>query len=103
MDHRCPHRCASLYFGRNEADGIRCIYHGWKFDADGTCLDQPNVDPPPRRISVRAKAYRTVERCGVVWTYMGPRKEPPPLPNFPVFSLPEEQITVWCEQRECNF
>jgi phthalate 4,5-dioxygenase len=43
MDHRCPHRCASLFFGRNEQDGIRCVYHGWKFDVDGNCLEQPNV------------------------------------------------------------
>ncbi|HZY49712.1 MAG TPA: Rieske 2Fe-2S domain-containing protein, partial [Devosia sp.] len=41
MDHRCPHRCASLFFGRAEGDGIRCVYHGWKFDAEGRCLDMP--------------------------------------------------------------
>src|SRR6185503_13809763 len=45
MDHRCPHRGASLFFGRNEEGGIRCIYHGWKFDAEGRCLDMPNVPP----------------------------------------------------------
>ena len=43
MDHRCPHRCASLFYGRNEDGGIRCVYHGWKFDADGNCLDMPNL------------------------------------------------------------
>ena len=43
MDHRCPHRCASLFFGRNEEDGIRCVYHGWKYDVDGNCLDMANV------------------------------------------------------------
>ncbi|MCD6075838.1 MAG: (2Fe-2S)-binding protein, partial [Rhodospirillales bacterium] len=43
MDHRCPHRCASLFFGRNEEGGIRCVYHGWKFDADGKCVDMANV------------------------------------------------------------
>src|SRR3546814_4433558 len=43
MDHRCPHRCTSLFFGRNEEGGIRCVYHGWKFDADGKCLDMANV------------------------------------------------------------
>ena len=43
MDHRCPHRCASLFFGRAEEDGIRCVYHGWKFDADGQCTEQPNL------------------------------------------------------------
>ena len=45
MDHRCPHRCASLFYGRNEENGLRCVYHGWKFDADGNCLDMPNVPP----------------------------------------------------------
>ena len=43
MDHRCPHRCASLFYGRNEGDGIRCVYHGWKFDSGGHCLEMPNV------------------------------------------------------------
>ncbi|MDF2467543.1 MAG: pht3, partial [Ramlibacter sp.] len=43
MDHRCPHRCASLFFGRNEHDGMRCVYHGWKFDVEGNCLEMPNV------------------------------------------------------------
>jgi phenylpropionate dioxygenase-like ring-hydroxylating dioxygenase large terminal subunit len=43
MDHRCPHRCASLFFGRNEENGIRCVYHGWKYDVDGNCLDMANV------------------------------------------------------------
>lgn len=43
MDHRCPHRCASLFLGRNEEGGIRCVYHGWKFDVNGKCLDMPNV------------------------------------------------------------
>jgi nitrite reductase/ring-hydroxylating ferredoxin subunit len=45
MDHRCPHRCASLFLGRNEENGIRCIYHGWKYDADGNCVDMPNAPP----------------------------------------------------------
>ncbi len=103
LDQRCPHRCASLFYGRNEHDGLRCVYHGWKFDADGRCLEQPNVDPPPTRIEVRAKAYPTVERFGLIWTYMGKRDRPPPLPDFPVFSMPPDRVSVWCEQRECNY
>jgi phthalate 4,5-dioxygenase len=104
FDHRCPHRCASLFYGRNEHDGIRCVFHGWKFDADGKCLEQPNVLPSEHaQIRVRAKAYRVVERGGVIWAYMGQRKEPPPLPAFPVFSMPSERVAVWCEQRPCNF
>jgi len=48
MDHRCPHRCASLFLGRNEQGGIRCIYHGWKYDVAGNCIDMPNVPSPPQ-------------------------------------------------------
>src|SRR5579863_1965591 len=81
FDHRCPHRCASLFFGRNERGGLRCIYHGWKFDADGRCLDMPNV---PRRLEfrarVRARAYKTFERSGVVWAYLGSRADAPSPP-----------------------
>jgi phenylpropionate dioxygenase-like ring-hydroxylating dioxygenase large terminal subunit len=51
MDHRCPHRCASLFLGRNEENGIRCVYHGWKYDAAGNCVDMPNAPPhPPNRL-----------------------------------------------------
>jgi phenylpropionate dioxygenase-like ring-hydroxylating dioxygenase large terminal subunit len=46
MDHRCPHRCASLFLGRNGENGIRCVYHGWKYDAAGNCVDMPNALPP---------------------------------------------------------
>src|SRR5271156_1636432 len=46
MDQKCPHRCASLFFGRNEHDGIRCVYHGWKFDVEGNCVDAPNLPGP---------------------------------------------------------
>src|SRR5262249_17528841 len=59
MDHRCPHRCASLFLGRNEANGIRCVYHGWKFDAEGKCVDMPNVpEHDDFKQKVRAKAYK---------------------------------------------
>ena len=55
MDHRCPHRCASLFLGRNAEGGIRCIYHGWKFDVSGKCLDMPNV-PPHQDFKHKVKA-----------------------------------------------
>lgn len=103
MDHRCPHRCASLFYGRVEKDGIRCTYHGWKFTTGGACVEQPNVDPPPARIRVRTKGYRVVEKLGLVWVYMGGREEPPPLPEFPVLDLDSSRVSVWCEQRECNY
>jgi phthalate 4,5-dioxygenase oxygenase subunit len=104
MDHRCPHRCASLFLGRNEQGGIRCIYHGWKYDVAGNCIDMPNV-PPRRDFSrkVKAKAYPATERCGLVWVYMGPRSETPPLPGLEVLDLPEDELGVSLIQRECNY
>jgi nitrite reductase/ring-hydroxylating ferredoxin subunit len=79
----CPHRAASLFFGRNEEDGLRCIYHGWKFDVTGQCVEMLN-EPEDSRFEqkVRATAYPCVERGGLVWTYMGPRATPPPLPEL---------------------
>ena len=103
MDHRCPHRCASLFLGRNEESGLRCIYHGWKFDVAGNCVDMPSVPPPDFKQKVKAKAYRTVERAGVVWVYMGAREEAPPLPGFEILDMPADEIGVNFIQRECNF
>src|SRR6516225_4266237 len=103
MDHRCPHRGASLFLGRNEESGLRCIYHGWKFDVAGNCLDMPSVPPPDFKQKVKAHAYRTVERVGVVWVYMGTRAGAPPLPGFEILGVPEEEIRGACIQRECNY
>ena len=79
----CPHRAASFFFGRNEEDGLRCVYHGWKFDITGQCVDMLN-EPEDSRFDrkVKATAYPCVERGGLVWTYMGPRTTPPPLPEL---------------------
>ena len=95
MDHRCPHRCASMFFGRNEEGGIRCAYHGWKFDVDGNCLDMPNI-PEDQRFTerVKAKAYKVAELGGMVWVYMGKRAVPPPLPALEVFGLPASERMV---------
>jgi phthalate 4,5-dioxygenase len=104
MDQRCPHRCASLYLGRNEAGGIRCVYHGWKFDVEGNCLDMPNTPAhQDYRDKVRAKAYKTVERNGLVWVYMGARAEAPPLPGIEASLLPEGELQIVLAQRECNW
>lgn len=104
MDHRCPHRCASLFFGRNENDGIRCVYHGWKFDVHGNCVDMPNVpEDMDFKHRVKAGAYPTKERNGVVWIYMGARETPPPMPDIEATLLPESMVKVRCIQRECNW
>ena len=104
LDHLCPHRCASLFFGRNEESGIRCAYHGWKFDVEGNCLDMPNV-PPHQQFTpkVKAKAYRTREMGGLVWAYLGDRAEAPPPPQLEVLTLPAEELQVRCHMRECNW
>ena len=104
FDHRCPHRRASLFFGRNEQGGIRCVYHGWKFDADGRCTDMMNV-PNAAQVQhkVRARAYRTAERNGMFWVYMGEAAEPPALPDFECGRVPDGELDVRFTLRECNW
>ena len=104
MDHRCPHRCASLFYGRNEEGGIRCVYHGFKYDVEGTCLDMPNVPPEyDYKNKIKARAYPTQERNGLVWTYMGPRGNPPALPALEPTLLPEDEVVMFFSQRDCNW
>ena len=100
----CPHRGASLFFARNSGCGLRCVYHGWKFDVTGRCVDMPS-EPPDSTFKdrVRAPAYPCVERGGLVWTYMGPRAEPPPLPDLEATQLPDSEVTAVAYQRECNW
>jgi phenylpropionate dioxygenase-like ring-hydroxylating dioxygenase large terminal subunit len=104
IDHRCPHRCASLFFGRNEEGGLRCVYHGWKFDVTGQCLDMPNV-PPQHEFAdkVRARAYPARERNGIVFAYMGAGEEAPPLPMNEALLLPEAETRIVWVQRECHW
>src|SRR5436190_19874343 len=83
IQNACPHRGASLFFGRNEEEGLRCVYHGWKFDDTGQCIDMPSEPAESNfKSKIRATAYPTRERGGIIWTYMGPRSEPPPLPDM---------------------
>src|SRR4249920_2840541 len=100
----CPHRGASMFFGRNEEEGLRCVYHGWKFDVDGTCVDMPSEPAESNfKSKVRIGAYPCLERAGVVWTYMGKRTELPPLPDLEPNMLPEGEYTVQKALRECNW
>ncbi|HTE83709.1 MAG TPA: Rieske 2Fe-2S domain-containing protein, partial [Dehalococcoidia bacterium] len=99
LAENCPHRGASLFFGRNEEAGLRCVYHGWKFDTAGHCVDMPN-EPPDRRGTacraptdkVRARAYPCRDVNGMIWIYMGPRETPPPLPAFEINTLPADHV-----------
>jgi phthalate 4,5-dioxygenase oxygenase subunit len=103
MDHRCPHRCASFFFGRNEGGGIVCVYHGWKFDVDGNCIDMPNLPPSQDfKHTVKAKAYRAAERNGLVYIYMR-ASEAPALPEIETALLPEDDVEYVFVLRECNW
>ena len=101
----CPHRGASLFFGRNEECGLRCAYHGWKFDVSGRCVDMPNEpEESSFKDKVRARAYSCRDVNGVIWTYMGPEVPPPPLPAFEVNTLPADQVyPPHLMLEECNW
>src|SRR5207302_8687327 len=100
LQNNCPHRGASLFFGRNEEAGLRCVYHGWKFSTDGTCLDMPNEPAESDfKHKVKAVAYPCVERNGLIWTYMGPRETAPELPDIEANNLSEGEYAVNAIQR----
>jgi phenylpropionate dioxygenase-like ring-hydroxylating dioxygenase large terminal subunit len=90
----CPHRGASLFFGRNEECGLRCVYHGWKYDVSGQCVDMPSEPPESNfKTKVRVTAYQARDQGGVIWAYMGPdQADPPGLPEFEWCHLPEDQV-----------
>ena len=99
----CPHRGTSLFYGRNEEYGLRCIYHGWKFDVTGQCVDMPNEPAESNfRDKVRAWAYHGAVHGGVVWAYLG-GGEPPGLPQFEWALVPENQRNFALGQRACNW
>ncbi|MCW3837623.1 Rieske 2Fe-2S domain-containing protein [Sphingomonas canadensis] len=105
VDHQCAHRCASLFYGRNEEGGIRCVYHGWKFATNGQCVEMPS-EPPETDYKARVKirALHVAEKYGVVWVHMGRRQTPPPLPHFDWDELEEgQQLSVSFMMRECNW
>lgn len=100
----CPHRGASLFFGRNEEAGLRCVYHGWKFDATGQCVDMPNEPPESNfKDKIRHGAYPCMEHGGIIWTYMGPREAPPPLPQLEWTEVPESHRYIAKRVQHCNW
>jgi phenylpropionate dioxygenase-like ring-hydroxylating dioxygenase large terminal subunit len=104
LEEYCPHRRVSLFFGRNEECGLRCVYHGWKFDVEGHCVDMMN-EPAELHFKdkIRATAYPTVEVGGIIWAYMGPPALQPPPPNFAWTQVPETHRHVTKVIQECNW
>jgi phthalate 4,5-dioxygenase oxygenase subunit len=104
VDERCPHRTASLFFGRNEDCGLRCVYHGWKFDIEGNCVDLPSEpwDKDFKR-KIKITAYPCIERGGLVWAYMGPPELKPEFPELEWTAVPASHRYVTRHLQECNW
>jgi phenylpropionate dioxygenase-like ring-hydroxylating dioxygenase large terminal subunit len=104
LDEYCPHRRASLFFGRNEACGLRCVYHGWKYDVDGGCVDMMNE---PEELHFKDKihiaSYPTVELGDIVWAYLGPPERTPPRPEFAWTRAPATHRHASKVIQECNW
>ncbi len=97
----CSHRGVSLFFGRNEENGIRCSYHGLKFDRNGQCVDVPSA--PQACKSMGITAYPCIERAGIVWAYMGPKDRQPAPPDVEWCTLPDSHVFVSKRLQECNY
>ncbi len=104
MDAYCPHRRAPMFFGRNEECGLRCVYHGWKFDRNGTCVDMPSEPSDSLfKTKVTIAAYPTHEAGGVIWTYMGPKELQPPAPDYEWMRAPDTHRFVSKTFEDCNY
>jgi phthalate 4,5-dioxygenase oxygenase subunit len=104
VDAYCPHRGAPMFFGRNEENGLRCVYHGWKFDADGECVDLPNApEGDTFRHKIHIKSYPCEDKGDLIWAYMGPAEKKPAFPDFEWTKLPKSHryVTKFIEQ--CNY
>lgn len=104
VSEACPHRSASMYYGRNEHGGLRCVYHGWKFDVDGRCVDLPS-EPPDSTMAakVRIRSCATRVAGGLLWVYMGPEGTAPEFPHFEWLNLPPEYIYTSRWEQDCNY
>ncbi len=100
----CAHRRAPLFYGRNEENGLRCIYHGWKFDVAGTCVDMPS-EPASSPLKALAKitAYPTIEKAGIIWAYLGPKETMPAAPDFEWTRAPDTHRFMSKTYEACNY
>ncbi len=104
MDEFCAHRGVSLWFGRNEEAGLRCPYHGWKYDVTGQCIDVPSEPADSGYCQrIKLKSYPLIERGGILWTYMGPPDRQPPLPEYEIVNVRPQQRFVAKRSQECNW
>ena len=104
LDRDCPHRGADLAFARFEGDGVRCPFHGWKFDATGRCLDTP-AEPAGSKLCERVKqaSYPVLERAGVLFAWLGEPGKAPPLPGFDCFVAPVSHVFAFKGLWHCNW
>lgn len=104
IDEFCAHRGVSLWFGCNEEGGLRCAYHGWKYDVTGQCVDVPSEPPGSKlRTKIKLTSYPLVKVGDILWTYMGDPKSQPELPQFEFARVPPEQSYTSKRWQECNW
>jgi phthalate 4,5-dioxygenase len=103
LEEGCPHRGVSLALGRNEDNGLRCLYHGWKFAADGTILDMPNCPDLRLAPNIKAKTYPIREGGGFLWAYLGPADKMPPFPRWRFLDIPVAHMRVNRIDAEVNY
>ena len=112
LDEHCSHRGTSLFYGRNEECGLRCIYHGWKYDVEGNVLDTPaepegstlrQAQGRPFHQRVKHPAYPTHEAAGLVFAYMGPREKQPLFPSYTWSQVPASHTSVTKSIQDCNY
>jgi len=103
IDEFCAHRCVSLWFGRNEENGLRCPYHGWKYDVTGQCTDVPSEQDPAFCKNIKLTSYPLVEKGGILWTYMGDSGKQPPLPEYEICNVGPAQRFISKRFQESNW
>lgn len=99
----CLHRGASMALARVEDDGLRCVYHGWKFGVDGTVLDTPNVADSRFKERIKGRTYPVREAGGFLWAYLGPRGEEPEFPRLPFMDVPQAHRINTYAVVNCNY